>query len=176
MNVCNTKAKGGCKKCTDGDIANLGYSNCFNERAANAHNIYRETHKKTPGLKVDPEIAAAAQKIAENLNKNGLAGTPENERRFDGFKIVKTGGKVCAENQYEGADEATAKDSDAATDFWYNKKKWYNFKEGKAVAPSNDNDKPKKDADMFARLIWKSTTKVGFGQKGKYVVAWYCEE
>jgi uncharacterized protein YkwD len=28
---------------------------------------------------------------------------------------------------------------------------------------------------MFARLIWKSSTKVGFGQKGKYVVAWYCE-
>jgi uncharacterized protein YkwD len=30
--------------------------------------------------------------------------------------------------------------------------------------------------NMFARVVWKATTKVGFGVKGKYVVAWYCED
>jgi uncharacterized protein YkwD len=176
MNVCNTQAKGGCKTCKNGGIANLGFSKCFNEEAAAAHNIYRETHKKTPGLKVDPEIAAAAQKVAETLVGNGLAGTPEDERRFDGFKIVKAGGTVCAENQFEASDEKEAKEASASTDFWYDKKVFYDFKAGKEVAKSAKNGDPKKDADMFARLIWKSTTKVGFGQKGKYVVAWYCEE
>jgi hypothetical protein len=92
VNVCKTLANGGCRTCKDGDIPNLGFSDCFNQEAAAAHNIYRETHKKTPGLQVDPEIAAAAQKVAETLVGQGLAGTPEGERRFDGFKIVKTGG------------------------------------------------------------------------------------
>ena len=178
MNVCNTKAKGGCKECEKGkesNVPNLGYLNCFNKRAVDAHNIYRETHKKTPGLKIDPEIAAAAQKAAEGLDKAGaVSGSPESERKFDGFKMGA--GKVCAENTFVAKDDKTAKDTDAATDAWYKGNKMYNYKEGKAKAPTKDNKEPKKDVDMFARVVWKATTKVGFGVKGKYVVAWYCED
>lgn len=29
---------------------------------------------------------------------------------------------------------------------------------------------------MFAKVVWKATTKVGFGIKNNFVVAWYCEE
>lgn len=137
VNVCKSKADGGCKECKVGDIDNLGYSNCFNNRAVAAHNVYRETHNKTPELKVDSEIAAAAQKVAESLaTNNALAGSPENERRFDGFKIVTSGGKICGENQFKADTSANALDTDAATDYWYNKKKWYSFKDGKEVAKS----------------------------------------
>jgi hypothetical protein len=30
-------------------------------------------------------------------------------------------------------------------------------------------------SNQFANLVWKSTTRVGFGVKGKWVVAWYCQ-
>lgn len=85
-------------------------------------------------------------------------------------------GKVCAENTFTAKDDKAAKDTDAATDAWYKGKMMYNFKDGKAKAATKDNTEPKKDVDMFARVVWKATTKVGFGIKGKYVVAWYCED
>jgi hypothetical protein len=31
-------------------------------------------------------------------------------------------------------------------------------------------------AANFAQMVWKGTSKVGFGVQGKYVVAWYCED
>lgn len=141
VNVCKTKANGGCKTCEkgkDSDIPNLGYSNCFNQRAVDAHNIYRETHKKTPGLKIDPEIAAAAQKAAEALDKaKAESGSPESERKFDGFKMGA--GKVCAENTFAAKDATAAKDTNAATDAWYKGNKMYNFKDGKPKAKTKDN-------------------------------------
>jgi hypothetical protein len=31
------------------------------------------------------------------------------------------------------------------------------------------------EAEAFTRMVWKATTEVGFGIKGRFVVAWYCE-
>jgi hypothetical protein len=30
------------------------------------------------------------------------------------------------------------------------------------------------DAEKFTRMVWKATTEVGFGIRGRFVVAWYC--
>jgi hypothetical protein len=32
----------------------------------------------------------------------------------------------------------------------------------------------KKIAEDFRRVVWKESTKVGFGRKGDHIVAWYC--
>lgn len=60
-----------------------------------------------------------------------------------------------------------------ATDSWYSGKIEYDFK---AAKPKNSKDVAKKrDSDEFTRMIWKSSTTVGFGiHKNRSVVAWYC--
>lgn len=52
---------------------------------------------------------------------------------------------------------------------WYKGLSEYDFK-------TSDMKKGGDAAKMakFTQLIWKATSTVGFGVKGKYVVAWFC--
>lgn len=34
----------------------------------------------------------------------------------------------------------------------------------------------KDKAEKFTNMIWKASTEVGFGIKGRFVIAWYCED
>ena len=52
------------------------------------------------------------------------------------------------------------------TKTWYDEIKDYHFAE--------NNAQPK--AKYFSQMMWKATTKVGFGIAGKFVVARYCKE
>jgi hypothetical protein len=70
----------------------------------------------------------------------------------------------CGENQARNANTQQLFNTDWATDKWYSYVKYYNYNE-----PGYN-----KVARTFTRVVWKSTTEVGFGIAGKYVVARYC--
>ena len=56
--------------------------------------------------------------------------------------------------------------SDIASKSWYDDVKHFHFAE--------NSEQPK--AKYFSQMMWKATTKVGFGIVGNFVVARYCEE
>lgn len=61
-----------------------------------------------------------------------------------------------------------------AVDAWNKGQANYNFIKGE---PMDKNDVAKKKlSDEFTRMVWKSSTTVGFGIKGKFVVAWICKK
>lgn len=65
--------------------------------------------------------------------------------------------------------------SDDATEGWYSSKKNYAFDLGTyKVTDPVLTDAQKLDVDEFTRMVWKETTKVSFGIKGRFVAAWYC--
>jgi hypothetical protein len=70
------------------------------------------------------------------------------------------------------ADIKKVKDSNLATDFWYGGEEFYSYDTFQPIDTKNDI-KTKRVYD-FANVVWTGTTKVGFGVKGKWVVAWYC--
>jgi hypothetical protein len=83
---------------------------------------------------------------------------------------------------------------DYATEHWYSGKQYYDFKKGtynkkltaliaksKAVGGPAMTAAEKKtqatqttSADAFTRMVWKATTTVAFGIKGRWVYARYC--
>jgi len=54
---------------------------------------------------------------------------------------------------------------------WYSGELYYNFNTGDLP---KDKDE-KKAVEKFSKMVWKNTKKVGFGVKGKWVIAWYCD-
>lgn len=58
----------------------------------------------------------------------------------------------------------------ASEDWYKNGRDKYNFATGAARSPA---DQPA--ANKFTEMLWKSSKTVGFGVKGKWVVAWYCD-
>jgi len=63
--------------------------------------------------------------------------------------------------------------SDDATDWWFDGFKEYDFSTGAPKAPKDAAKKQR--SDEYTRLVWKASTKVGFGINGRFVVAWFCE-
>ena len=60
---------------------------------------------------------------------------------------------------------------DLATEYWYSQgDKAIDYSTGKPL-PGADQSA----VDKLLHIIWKSTKKVGFGIKDKWVVAWYCD-
>jgi len=72
----------------------------------------------------------------------------------------------CGWNKATAPDELLAMDREWATDFWYDFGAGYDWGT-KAYSPV---------AQDFTNMIWRSTTKVGFGVAGRAVVALYCPE
>jgi len=62
----------------------------------------------------------------------------------------------------------------AATDAWYQTGSPY-YDYAKSAPKSGITAAQKSAVYDFTRMVWSSTTKVSFGIKGKYVVAWYCD-
>jgi hypothetical protein len=56
---------------------------------------------------------------------------------------------------------------------WYKGIDEFNFKTGAPLAPQIDSRKI--TYENFANMMWKKTTKVGFGISGKYVIARFCD-
>jgi hypothetical protein len=107
---------------------------------------------------------------------------------------------ACAQNVYEETDPVKVAElpvTDAATAGWYAGKADWDFAEGKAkqkdridktkssltdaevdaenVKIDEENTKARARAAQFTLMSWRPTTKVGFGVRGKFVAAWYCE-
>jgi len=83
----------------------------------------------------------------------------------------------CTQNVFDQEDDAKVLElvtSDAATDSWYAGMKHFNFETGESRAP-NDTDMNNQFL-AFSRMMWRKSTKVGFGIRGSYVMAWYCNE
>ena len=55
-----------------------------------------------------------------------------------------------------------------ATDKWYENKQYYDFAKGELTKGKESEGK------KFTSMMWRKSKKVGFGIKGKFVVAWYC--
>lgn len=64
-----------------------------------------------------------------------------------------------------------------ATDFWYGGSKYWNIANGSPTVANTDQQRAQfSQAQNFAQMLWKGTKTVGFGVKGKFVVAWYCDK
>jgi hypothetical protein len=62
--------------------------------------------------------------------------------------------------------------TDLATETWFKGKDAYDFAAGRPKAGSSAAELVQ--MEQFQKLVWKGSTKVAFGVKDKYVVAWYC--
>jgi hypothetical protein len=60
---------------------------------------------------------------------------------------------------------------DLATEYWYSQgDKNIDYRTGRAIVGGNA-----RAVDALLHIIWKTTKKVGFGIKDRWVVAWYCD-
>ena len=125
----------------------------YNQRALLAHNKYRRKHQ-VGDLVLSEDLRLEAQRIAEKLSSKDQFMNDYGTYTRDG----------CGENQARNANTQLLFNTDWATDKWYSYVKYYNYNE-----PGYN-----KVARTFTRVVWKSTTEVGFGIAGKYVVARYC--
>jgi len=77
--------------------------------------------------------------------------------------------------QTDATKRAGMRVSDAPSDYWYDGSTYYDFTANAAKTAISGAETRR--ANEFTRLVWKTTTKVGFGisADGRYVVAWFCE-
>jgi hypothetical protein len=144
-----------------------GYNRCYNNAALQYHNEKRSLHKDTPLLVLDEKIATAIQKAMDKT---------EFTTKNTGVIADKGDYVNCGEGKFEQTVVAKVKDlatSNAASERWYKGESDYSYEKGTAKE-ATDVAKSAAARD-FAQMVWKSTTKVGFGVKGKWVIAWYCE-
>jgi hypothetical protein len=84
----------------------------------------------------------------------------------------------CGESVFDDALNAAVADQ-AATKKWLAGKTFYTAADG-SIKGVNANAalkaKEKLQGEAFARAVWKNTKTVGFGKRGKFVVAWYCDK
>lgn len=74
-------------------------------------------------------------------------------------------------NVYTQDDAADLLQSDVATNKWYEGESSYSYDNGE---PKDAKAETKKKSLQFTNMLWKSSKKVGFGIKGKFVLAYYC--
>jgi len=134
------------------------YKKCYQAGALSAHNAKRKDHK-VPNLETDIDVARKAQKAAEELWRKYQAGDTTASVTLDAEDTKK-----CGWNSDIAASTTDAENKAWATGRWYAKGHGYNWAEKKYDAV----------AAPFVNMIWRSTTRVGFGVAGKAVVALYC--
>lgn len=145
-------------------IDSTGYNKCYNEMALRAHNDARE---KLEGYKPLVLDKAMAQVLQQQLAKQGFAGATAPADRGSYAS--------CAENVFVQTNKKKLSDvylTNAATTAWFKGRYNYDFDKG---APKANASAPKKALSVqFVRMVWQTTTRVAFGVKDEYVVAWYC--
>jgi len=141
-----------------------GINECLNDLALEAHNKKRMIHATKP-LKFDDEIARTLQRQMDQ------------EESFTGALPAGAADANCMTNTFEQTDATKVTElvtSNAATDAWYDGMGEFNFATGEPIAPRVEERK--KMYEDFTRMMWKKTTKVGFGIRDKWVIARYCDE
>lgn len=142
------------KKCTD-DLAGDRFLKCYQTAGAEAHNARRKEHL-VPELTIDYDLAKQAQIHAETYAGAGAGA---------GAKPTPHPPANCSANYWKAPVLAQAEDAKQATAYWYDTMRQYDFSKNL-----------KQPAAAFATaLIWRSSTKVGFGVYGTHVVALYCD-
>jgi hypothetical protein len=146
-----------------------GYNSAYNKLALKTHNIKRSAHQNTPPMSLYPEAAREIQKIMDEDSFTGLM--PAEGTRPKAFRD-------CAESLYTLQDLTKLNllvrgenGLDLATEYWYSQgDKNINYRTGKPIPGGNPIA-----VNALLHIIWKTTKKVGFGIKDKWVVAWYCD-
>jgi hypothetical protein len=100
-----------------------------------------------------------------------------NSKNFKGSASQITVPNDCTMNMFEETGPVTAVEdlvrNHVATDTWYlSGEKFYAYETGRPKSGATDPQKAM--VDNFTRIVWKGTSTVSFGIKGKYVAAWYC--
>jgi len=144
-----------------------GINSCLNDTQLKAHNDYRMMHDTKP-LKWDKNLAIALQKQMD---------APDD---FDGNAITVHADYLadCTQNIYEEKEDTTKIieliTSNSSTDNWYKGMSQFNFESGESKAPKDV--KLNNQYKNFSRMMWKKTTKVAFGIRENFVIAWYCND
>jgi hypothetical protein len=85
-----------------------------------------------------------------------------------GVNVYKVTGTAAAIKAMERETKAQK-----ATDAWYGGQSLYSYSTGR---PGDQAGATKKDRYAeFANVVWQSTTRAGFGHRGEWVVALYCQ-
>jgi uncharacterized protein YkwD len=171
-----------------------GINTCLNDVALEAHNAFRRYHA-TPPLTLDDTVARELQLQMDEKPLNKWKGkielceadyadgttcpnvTPAGKTPTAAAQRVKDINARCMDNVYEEADAAKLNElvtTDAATKAWYVGKDEFNYKNGEPIG-WNDKARYARYQD-FTRMMWKKATKVGFGIRGKWVIARYCDD
>jgi uncharacterized protein YkwD len=170
-----------------------GVNTCLNEAALAAHNEKRRYHA-TPPLEYDETIARDLQRQMDQLSDkdfkkwdgkiqlcedgatcpyDATTGTATADEKA----AIKAINERCMDNVYEEIDPEKLNElvtTSVATEAWYQGQAEFNYANGEPMA-WNEEAQYKKYQD-FTRMMWKKTAKVGFGIRGKYVIARYCDD
>lgn len=131
------------------------YNNKYNQLALQGHNTYRRAHQVCDMI-FDTEAAKAAQEWAEKMNTDGVMKHSTNEER-----------PGCGENLAMHSNTNFIETTNWATQAWYDE----------VTNPGYDfnNQGFSSGTGHFTQLVWKSSTKLGCGVAGRYVVCRYCD-
>ena len=127
----------------------------FNQMQLDAHNKYRADHG-VPPLEYDPVCQKAAQAWADNMVKKKKmyhASKKENPNMGENLAMYSS----------SDPNDKTLSQTPHATEGWYDEIKDYDF----------NNQGFSMECGHFTQVVWKESTKVGFGIAGTYVVARY---
>jgi len=157
----------------------------LNEELRKLHNQKRLLHESPP-LEFDEDLAkklqAALDRDSVDFYKDDF--DPKNWKALDEQKPAGVSGekygKTCGKNVYKH-ERATSQDinsvSKAAAERWYSGHADYDYKTGDRDKFDEASTKRYQD---FARMMWRSSTKVAFGMINRpgtdtvWVVGYYC--
>jgi len=155
-----------------------GFNSCYNALARARHNDLREGHEWVTKTTGQPDVITMTPPLAGDDAKAKTLQALMNSSVFTGVASslkpkVPTGCSMSFYEETNSAKVAALPTSHAATDAWYHEgKPWYDAATGATKAGATAGQQEL--GYRYTRMLWKSTTKVAFGIKGKYVVAWYC--
>lgn len=107
----------------------------------------------------DPEVAAAAQRWAEKMNRSGQM-KHANESESNG----------CGENLAWNSNRREIQNTNQASQSWYDEvtNPGYDF--------NNGGYYENRGTGHFTQMVWKNSYKLGCGISGEYVACRYCEK
>jgi hypothetical protein len=109
-------------------------------------------------MTVDTKAAKEIQKIMDKMIADKK---PMTEKTLYDIKL-EGDFKDCNANVHEHTDAVEQLAGDYATDGWYANSQFYDYATTK---PTDDKDATKTKAMTYTQLLWKTSTKVGFGIK-----------
>lgn len=141
------------------------YNRCYNDMALRFHNEKRALHANTPNLKFDTGIA---QTIQFHMDKDGFDGTIQDLGPYSScLQQTYVQDKITYPNRdpVQFTNEASAE--------WYQGRSQYDPERGMQISTGST---PGYNLMLqYTQMVWKNTSKVGFGVKDAYVIAWYCD-